>query len=53
MTKEDLVLCKAFLKTNPVNGLEIVNTRFFKKGQDEFVITVASVAMDISRMFEF
>ena len=48
MTPEDLALTKQFLISPAASakGLDILNTRVFKKGENSFVITVGSVSTE-------
>lgn len=46
MTKEDLELTKEFLQSAEAvaKGLDILNTRVFKKSETEFLLTVGSIS---------
>lgn len=48
MTNEDLDLTKEFLLSTEcvAKGLDILNTRVFKKSDDEFLLTVGSISVE-------
>ena len=48
MTAEDLALCQEFLQSADAvgKGLDILNTRVFKRSEAEFLLTVGSVRTD-------
>ena len=48
MTEEDLDLTKEFLLSEEcvAKGLDILNTRVFKKNDNEFLLTVGSISVE-------
>ena len=55
MTTEDLKLTKEFLQSAEcvAKGLDILNTRVFKKSDNEFLLTVGSVSVEANCTMQF
>lgn len=55
MTADDLALTKEFLQSPEAiaKGLDILNTRTFKKGENNFLLTIGSVSNEGNCSMEF